>query len=105
MPELPKPQTVAAAISEYGWEVHRGGKHIKLSRKRVLADGSEVYQRGPTLSCTPSDIRARKNQIADLIRRKERETFAQLQMLENCPKQADYVMGSMASRWNHDQKF
>eukprot|EP01045_Picozoa_sp_COSAG04_P014749 COSAG04_NODE_1121_length_8162_cov_9.527595_2_plen_1179_part_00 len=46
-----KPQSVNEAIAAFGWEVHRGGKHIKLSRKLELADGSEVYQRGPTLSC------------------------------------------------------
>ena len=97
-----KPQSVNEAIAAFGWEVHRGGKHIKLSRKLELADGSEVYQRGPTLSCTPSDNRARKNQLADLIR-KQRETFDQMKMLENEPSERG--AGSMASRWDPDLRF
>ena len=80
----------------------RGGKHIKLVRKLVLEDGSEVYQRGPTLSCTPSDIQARSNQLADFNRLRV-ATFDQMQMLGNAPPSARAQSGSsMASRWNPD---
>jgi hypothetical protein len=100
--EAAKPQTVEAAILKYGWEIQRGGKHMKLSRMLVLGDGSEVYQRGPTLSCTASDVRARKNQLADLMR-KERDTYEQKQMLEDAPGRRGE--GSMAARWQPDVRY
>ena len=97
-----KAATIEEAIAQDGWEVKRGGKHIKLVRKLVLEDGSEVYQRGPTLSCTPSDIQARSNQLADFNRLRV-ATFDQMQMLGNAPPSARAQSGSsMASRWNPD---
>ena len=75
--EAMKPQSVEATILQYGPGGRSiGGKHIKLSRKLVLSDGSEVYQCGPTLSWTASEVRAAKNQLADLVR-KECDTFEQ----------------------------
>ena len=98
-----KAMTIEQAISEDGWEVKRGGKHIKLFRKLVLDDGSEIYQRGPTLSCTPSDIRARQNQLADFNRLRI-ATFEQMELLGNAPSQSSGGTdspdnGSMACKW------
>jgi hypothetical protein len=99
-----KAVTIEQAIVEDGWEVKRGSKHIKLFRKLVLDDGSEVYQRGPTLSCTPSDIRARQNQLADFNRLRV-ATFEQMELLRNAPSQSSGGTNSpdddssMACKW------
>ena len=61
-------------IAQGGYLVDRGGKHIKLRRTIRGANGEEILQTA-TLSLTPSDHRARSNELSRL-RQHERERVA-----------------------------
>ena len=74
-------------ITEGGYRVDRGGKHVKLRRTIRGANGEDIAQT-VTLSLTPSDHRARKNELARL-RRNERERVELLMDYEDDSSESD----------------